>query len=161
MVNVEEERMQEGISQLSERGLVRREEELVGREEQVKKDANQEEHGQEVMEEHVQQKKSQSQLLQEEPPASTSPAPWPPSLPAECEGKQGWEDKDLGHRGLTVGKVPDVGLVEEHTQPRQQQRRQEEPLASTSPAPWPPPLPGLTVGKVPDVGLMEGHPQPQ
>ena len=41
-----------------------------------------------------------------------------------------------------MSKVPDFGLMEEHTQPQQQQqRRQEAAPASTSPARWPPPLP--------------------
>ena len=40
-------------------------------------------------------------------------------MPAEREGKQGLEDEGLGLRGLTVGKMPDVGL-------KQQQQRQEE-----------------------------------
>ena len=60
------------------------------------------------MEEHTQ---PQQQLrLQEEPPASTFPAPWPSPLPGEREGKQGLEDEGLGRRGLTVRKMPDVGL---------------------------------------------------
>ena len=84
------------------------------------------------MEEHIQPQ--QQQRLQEEPPASNSPAPWPPPLPAEREGKQGLKDEGLGLWGLTVGKMPDVGL-------QQQQQCLEEPPASTSPAPWPPPVP--------------------
>ena len=109
-VNVQEEFMQEGILQLGDGGLGGRDEELIGGEK----------HGQEAVEEHTQ---PQQQRLQEEPPASTPSAPWPPPLPE-----------------LTVGKVPDLGLMEGHTQPQQQQRLQEEPPASTSPAPWPPPL---------------------
>ena len=98
--------------QLSDGGLVGREEKLLGGEK----------HGQEAMEKHTQPQ--QQQRLQEEPPDSTAPAPWPPPFP-----------------GSTVSKAPDFGLMEEHTQPQQQQRRQEEAPASTSPAPWPPPLP--------------------
>ena len=70
------------------------------------------------MEEHTQP--HQQQRLQEEPPASTSPAPCAPPLPAEREVKQGLGYEGLGLRGLTVGKMPDVGLMEEHTQPQQQ-----------------------------------------
>ena len=126
VMNVEKECMQKGILQLSDWDLVGREEELVGGEEQVEKDANHEEHGQEAMEEHTQPQQQQHRL-QEEPPALTSPALWPPPLPAEREGTQGWEDEDLGHSwGVDGGQG--AGLMEGHTQPQQQQRRQEEPL---------------------------------
>ena len=103
----------------------------------------------------------QQPRLQKEPPASTSLAPCPPPLPAEREAKQGLEDEGFCLRGQTVGKIPDVGQMEEHTHLEQQQRRQVEPPASTPPTPWPPPFPGLTGGKVPDVGLMEERAQPQ
>ena len=81
--------MQVEMLQLSEGKLVRREEELIGGEE----------HGQEAMQEHTQPQ--QQQRLQEEPTASTFPAPWPPPLAAERDGKQGLEGEVLGLRGLT------------------------------------------------------------
>ena len=49
---------------------------------------------------------------QEEPPAANL-VPWNPPFPAELEGKQGWENESLGHRGLPVGKAANVGLMEE------------------------------------------------
>ena len=64
--------MREQILQLSDGELVGREEEL-GRE---KKLVGGEKHGQEALEEHTQP--LQQQRLQEEPPASTAPVPWPP-----------------------------------------------------------------------------------
>ena len=117
-VNVDEECMQEGVSQVSDKDLVGREEALVGRELQVGNDANQDEHGQEAMGGHLQQKKPRQHPLQEEPPASASPAPWPPPLPAERDAEELWEDKGLSHLESTVGKVPDVGLVGGTTQPQ-------------------------------------------
>ena len=98
--------MQEEMLEMSDVDLVGRQEEPI----------RGKEHGQEAMEEHTQLQ--QHHRLQEEPPASISPASWPPPLPAERERMQGLEDEGLGLQGLTAGKMPDVGL--------QQQQHKEE-----------------------------------
>ena len=68
---------------------------------------------------------------------------------------------DIHEEKLVGGEKHGQEAMEEHTQPQQQRRLEEEPPASTTPAPWTPPFPWSTVSKVPDFGLMEEHTQPQ
>ena len=94
-------------------------------------DDTREDHGLEANERNVQKKQQQiqphNQQHRQEPPASTSPAAWPPSMPTEHEDKQGVsgegcpdvgrknrldgscrKDEGLDHWGLMVGKALDI-----------------------------------------------------